>query len=177
MNLRKRIMALLMDNSLRRWGQKPKRLLEKIGVESEMRVLEVGCGSGLFTVPASELVGQKGTLYALDPDTEMMQILQEKIERKGLRNIETIVAGAEETGLDDDSIDSAYMVDTLHHIAQKERALKELHRVLKPRGALVILDTHLKAGDIVEMASKQSFSLASSDKIDRFLHMTAFQKR
>jgi ubiquinone/menaquinone biosynthesis C-methylase UbiE len=170
-------MALLMDNPLRRWGQKPKRLLKRIGLERGMRVLEIGCGPGFFTIPASELVGEEGMLYALDPDAEMVQILKEKATRKGLRNIETIVAGAEETGLDDDSIALVFMVDTLHHIERKERALQELHRVLKPETAMVILDTHLKAEDIVEMASSQGFSVTGSEKADRFLHMTKLQKR
>jgi ubiquinone/menaquinone biosynthesis C-methylase UbiE len=151
--------------------------LERIGLEGERRVLEVGCGPGFFPLPASQLVSGEGALYALEPDAGMVQILQEKARRKELRNVETIVAGAEETGLDDDSTDFAYMVDTFHHIEQKERALQELHRVLKPGDALVIVDTHLKAGDIVEMASSQGFSLTSSEKADRFLHATRLQKR
>lgn len=164
MNLPTRIMALLMDNPLRRWGQKPKSLLERMGLESGMRVLEVGCGPGFFAIPASELLGGEGMVYALDPNAGMVQILREKARRRGLRNIETIVASAEETGLDDDSIDFIYMVDTLHHIEQKERAFKELHRVLTPGGYVVIADTHMGATEIVDMASKQGFSLTSSEK-------------
>lgn len=79
--------------------------------------------------------------------------------------------------MDDDSIDFIYMVDTLHHIEQKERAFKELHRVLTPGGYVAIADTHVGATEIVDMASKQGFSLTSSEKADRFLHVTKLQKQ
>lgn len=68
------------------------------------------------------------------------------------------------------------MMDTLHHIEHKE-SLKELHRVLTPGGNLAIMDTYIEARDIVDIASKQGFSVAGSEETDRFLKMTRLQKQ
>ncbi len=61
-----RIISLMHDNPLVPIFRNPYRLLEVAGIKSGQKVLEVGCGPGFFTIPAAKIVGEEGSIYAVD---------------------------------------------------------------------------------------------------------------
>ncbi|MGZ7119707.1 MAG: methyltransferase domain-containing protein, partial [Methanobacterium sp.] len=62
-----------LDSNYRRMIQPPEKLIERSGIKEEMRVLEVGCGSGAFTNYISRAVGNNGEVYASDIQPEMLE--------------------------------------------------------------------------------------------------------
>ena len=101
--------------------------------------LDYGCGAGSFTFPAARMVGEKGKVYALDCFPRQLEIVREESKKRGLTNIETILSNGR-IELSDASIDVVWMCDVLHEIKERREVLKELHRVLRGKGTLVIYD-------------------------------------
>ena len=58
--------GMMMESRLRQWLMNPVRTLHGAGIEPGQTVLEVGCGTGFFTLPAAELIGDQGCLVAMD---------------------------------------------------------------------------------------------------------------
>lgn len=102
-------------------------------------VLDYGCGTGEFTIPAAEIVRNTGKVYALDYFKRQLGIVKRKVAKKGLHNVETIHSDSK-THLPDESVDVVWMCDVLHEVRKKKMVMRELHRVLKREGALVIYD-------------------------------------
>src|SRR5450756_2016944 len=65
-----------LDSDLRRRLQSPAAIIERSGIDTGMRVLEVGCGNGGFTTAVARMVGEYGTVFALDIQAEMLEKLQ-----------------------------------------------------------------------------------------------------
>lgn len=84
-------------------------------------------------------MGSKGKVYALDCFCLQLERVLARAQRARLDNVETILS-TRETGLADESVDVIWMCDVLHEISERRLVLEELHRVLKPDGALVIYD-------------------------------------
>ena len=78
------------------------------------------------------------TLDILDVQQEMLDHTMSRAGGLGLTNIVPTRADAEELPYPDDSFDAAYLVATLGEVAERNRALEELRRVLKPGGRLVV---------------------------------------
>jgi ubiquinone/menaquinone biosynthesis C-methylase UbiE len=116
----------------------PYKVLKVAGLESGQRVLEVGCGPGFFTIPAARIVGEKGSVHALDISPLAVQRVQQKIEKEGVTNVETILADAAQTGLPDQSFDLIFVFGLAHPIGDLGNILTELHRLLKPAGTLSV---------------------------------------
>lgn len=123
--------------------QPPDTLIQRSGIKKEMHVLEVGCGSGAFTTSAARAVGKKGRAFALDVQLGMLNQLQRKLrkpENQDIENVKLIHASAYGLPFDNDSLDLVYMVTVLQEIPDKQRALKETRRVLKPGGLLAVTE-------------------------------------
>lgn len=103
-----------------------------------MRALDLGCGFGFYTFPMSDLVGPEGTVYALDHSPDCVSHITVGAKDRGRRNIEAVLSKAEDTGLPSESIDIILIVLVLHDIVDKEMAVRECHRILKPSGSLAI---------------------------------------
>ena len=56
----------MMESRLRKWLMNPVKTLQGAGIEPGQTVLEVGCGTGFFTIPAAEMIGDQGCLVAMD---------------------------------------------------------------------------------------------------------------
>ncbi|MFQ6074510.1 MAG: class I SAM-dependent methyltransferase [Candidatus Bathyarchaeia archaeon] len=110
----------------------------RVGVQEGMRVVDLGCGFGFYTFAMSDLVGPEGTVYALDHSPDCINHITMRAKDSGRRNIEAILSKAEDTGLPSDSVDIILIVLVLHDIEDKERAVRECYRVLKPSGLLAI---------------------------------------
>jgi ubiquinone/menaquinone biosynthesis C-methylase UbiE len=105
-----------------------------------MKVIEVGCGSGAYTLFVSEAVGKKGKVFALDIQEKMLGMLKRKIKKNKVKNIEMLHASAYKIPLKSNSIDLAYMITVLQEIPDKEKALKEIKRILKPKGLISVTE-------------------------------------
>ena len=133
----------LLDSGYRRRIQPPAQFIERSGIKKGMRVLDLGCGSGAFTPFVARAVGEKGKVYALDIQADMLKQLERKLakhENKDIRNIKVIEGNAYELPFDDGSLDLVYMVTVLQEIPDRNRALHEVKRVLKAGGILAVTE-------------------------------------
>ena len=132
-----------LDSNYRRKLQSPDKLIERSGIQAGMKILDLGCGSGAYTTFVAKAVGEKGKVYALDIEPKMLEQLKNKLnkpENKDIKNIELIQKSAYELPFDDNSLDLIYMVTVLQEIPDRQRALKEVKRVLKSDGILAVTE-------------------------------------
>lgn len=115
----------------------PMRYLKEKGLKKGMVFADIGCGPGFFVFPASEIVGKNGKVYAVDTQQEMLDELK---KRKPAENV--FVLKSEETKLPVNSAtaDIVLMVFVLHEVYKPKEFLKEIKRVLKPSGRLIVID-------------------------------------
>jgi len=131
----------IVDNPLRRWDVR--HALERAGLRAGETVLELGPGPGAFTVDAAQRVGPEGRLIAVDIQPGMIAQVNARVKAAGVTNVETHVASAFELPLPDASVDRAYLITVLPEIPDPVRALREVHRVLKPGGVVSMTEEFL----------------------------------
>jgi len=133
----------LLDSDYRRFIQPPGLILERSGIQAGMTVLEIGPGSGAYTTFVARAVGEKGTVYALDIQADMLAQLQAKLElpeNEDIDNVKLYNRSAYELPFEFGSLDLVYLITAFQEIPDKEKALKEVMRVLKPGGYLSITE-------------------------------------
>ena len=134
-----RLMALVMESSLRRRFFDPVKTLKGARIKSGQEILEVGCGTGFFTIPAAELVGDEGCVYAIDSHPLAIDQVAGKVRDAGLTNVRLIRADATEAGLASGSIDLALLFGVVPSpTLPMDRLLPEMFRLLRPEGALAV---------------------------------------
>jgi ubiquinone/menaquinone biosynthesis C-methylase UbiE len=102
------------------------------------RVLEVGPGTGYYTLTVAERLGPEGRLDVFDLQQEMLDHTMRRAGERGLANITPTRGDATQLPYDDATCDAAYLVTVLGEIPDQAAALAELRRVLKPGGRLVV---------------------------------------
>jgi len=125
-----------------------------------MWVVDVGSGPGRLTLPAAQLVGPTGVVVALDTQSEMLRILEERMAKRGVSNIRTILGGVGEGRLSHGVFDRALLVTVLGEIPDQLRALREIYDALKPGGILSITevfpDPHYQRKTTVRKLAEQA---------------------
>ena len=116
----------------------PYKILRAAGLEPGQKVLEAGCGPGFFTVPAARIVGEKGSVLAMDVNPVAVEHVRRKIEQAGVTNARVIVADATKTNLPAGSFDLVFVFGLARPIGDMTAIWAELHRLLKPQGILSI---------------------------------------
>jgi SAM-dependent methyltransferase len=114
------------------------RLLEILDPQPGERVLEVGPGTGYYTLDVAARVGREGSVEILDVQQEMLDHTMRRAGEAGLANVTPTLADATAMPYEDDSFDAAYLVTVLGEVPDQAAAIRELRRVLKPGGRLVI---------------------------------------
>jgi len=116
-------------------------ILDHLGLQPGMAVLDLGCGPGRLTVPAAQRVGSGGRVVSVDLQAGMLARAKEKARAASLTNIEFIQAGAGEGKLGHGRFDRAILVTVLGEIPDRTGALKEIFDALKPGGILSVTET------------------------------------
>jgi len=126
------------------------QLLEDVGLKAGQVVLDFGCGSGTYTVPAARIVGDKGKVYALDKDSKVLNELMQKAGSAELNNVERIKTHGElEIELADGSVDVALLFDVLHsyyfcRVEDRRKLLDEVYRVCKAEALVLVYPKHME---------------------------------
>jgi ubiquinone/menaquinone biosynthesis C-methylase UbiE len=114
------------------------RLREALEPQPGERVLEVGPGTGYYSLDVAEWVGPGGTLDVFDLQQEMLDHTMRRAGERGVANITPTQGDARSLSYPDGTFDRAYLITVLGEIPDQDAALRELARVLKPGGRLVV---------------------------------------
>ena len=102
-----------------------------------MDVLEVGPGTGYFSIHFAKYLN-KGKLYLLDIQQEMLEIAEKRIERKGMKNVEYKITDGNAIDYQNNSFDRIFLVAVFGEIENKRTYLTEFNRIMKTGGLLSI---------------------------------------
>ena len=114
------------------------RLREVLEPGRGERLLEVGPGTGYYALPVAEWLSPGGTLAILDVQQEMLDHTMSRARAAGLDNVEPALADARSLPYPDAAFDGAYLVTVLGEIPDQDAALRELRRVVRPGGRIVV---------------------------------------
>jgi ubiquinone/menaquinone biosynthesis C-methylase UbiE len=129
-----------LDRAEREEEEAPERALEAMGVRPGQTVVDLGAGSGYFTVRLAPRVGPTGRVIAVDIQPEMIARLRERLQREGIANVTPVLGSASDPKLPDGSADLVLMVDVYHELASPQQMLRHIARALRPGGRLVLLE-------------------------------------
>jgi ubiquinone/menaquinone biosynthesis C-methylase UbiE len=129
-----------LDNPQRRMMLPPEETLRKLGLKEEAIMADIGCGIGYFTIPAGQIVGMKGKVYALDIDEEMVREVDETKKSNNLTNIETMKVAEYDLKLTDASVSFAFTCNVLHEIGDLDRFGEEIKRIMADKGRLAVIE-------------------------------------
>jgi ubiquinone/menaquinone biosynthesis C-methylase UbiE len=114
-----------------------------MGLREGMKIGDFGAGTGHFSIAAAHVVGTSGRVYAIDIQEEILTHLHDSALRNGHKNIETIWGNIEKRGgtkLRSESLDGVIISNTVFQLEHKEEAIKEIIRVMKHGGKLLVID-------------------------------------
>lgn len=126
------------------WVQAPhpfitrERLLQALDPRPGERILEIGPGTGYYTLVVAKAVEPKGTLDIFDLQQEMLDHTMRRSRDAGIDNIEPRQGDATQLPYEDGSFDGVFLVTVLGEIPDRHAALSEIRRVLKATGRLVV---------------------------------------
>lgn len=114
-------------------------LIEKLGVKPGDIVLDVGCGTGRHTLHVAGITGPCGRVVGIDPSVQRIEVALRKVGDAPFPNVNFEIGNSNDLyRFEDDSFDIVYLNIVLHWILEKEYALSQIYRVLKPGGRLGI---------------------------------------
>ncbi len=126
--------------------QKPKELVEALGVKPGSTVVDLGTGPGYMLPFLSPAVGAKGRVIAEDIQTDFLDKAREKAAELGLKNITFVLGSDTDPHLPANSADLVLVLDAYHHFDYPEKMLAAFRLSLKPGGRLAIVEYHKRRG-------------------------------
>ncbi len=130
--------ARFLDNPMRRRLQPPAEVVGWVDIRDDMQILEIGPGSGTFTVEAARRVGENGKVFAVDISPAIISRLERKLQQDKITNVTVETASANQLPYSENYFDRIFMITVLGEIPDKRRALLEIKRVLKDDGLLAV---------------------------------------
>ncbi|MEH7331382.1 demethylmenaquinone methyltransferase [Neobacillus drentensis] len=115
--------------------------MKKMNVQPGSKALDVCCGTADWTIALAEAVGPSGEVTGLDFSQNMLNVGIEKVKQLKLNQVKLIHGNAMELPFEDDSFDYVTIGFGLRNVPDYLQVLKEMHRVVKPGGIAVCLET------------------------------------
>jgi len=130
--------ARAFDDPARDRWQMPHEVIQALRLAPDAVVADIGAGTGYFAVRLAHMT-PKGRVFAVDIEPDMVRYLGERAKREKLPNVEPVLAKPADPQLPA-KVDRVLIVDTYHHIDQREKYFRRLLGYLKPGGEVAIVD-------------------------------------
>ncbi|MEI7462846.1 MAG: methyltransferase domain-containing protein [Candidatus Taylorbacteria bacterium] len=121
----------------------PATNLNKLGLTDGMKIVDLGAGSGFYSIEAAKRVGSTGRIYAVDVQKDLLERLRSVASTQGLHNIEVIWGNAEKIGgtkMREGIADRVIVSNILFQIEKPDDFALEVKRIVKPGGKVLLVD-------------------------------------
>jgi ubiquinone/menaquinone biosynthesis C-methylase UbiE len=126
--------------------QRPDQIMDALQIGEGSIVADLGAGGGWFTVRLARRVGPNGRVYAEDIQPQMINAIQSRVTREGLRNVIPVLGTATDPKIPDGTLDAVLIVDAYHEMEQPVTLLRNIARALKPAGLIGIVNAKKDGG-------------------------------
>ncbi|UCH93817.1 MAG: class I SAM-dependent methyltransferase [Candidatus Aminicenantes bacterium] len=133
-------LGYFLASPLRRCSQDPGKILRPY-IKEGMKVMDVGCAMGFFSLPLARMVGSTGQVVCIDLQEKMIASLKKRAAKAGLSpRIETRVCSEKSLEIDDipGEIDFALVFAVVHEVPDSEALFSQVHLAMKPAGKLLL---------------------------------------
>ena len=149
-----------LERSEREKEENVSRLIKNMGININDIIADVGAGSGYHAFKMAPLA-EKGLIYAVDIQPEMLDVIEKKKRSTKILNIETILGSEKSINLPKNSVDKILMVDVYHEFSYPIEMIESIKNALKPEGQLFLIeyrgeDSAVPIKKIHKMTEKQS---------------------
>jgi cyclopropane fatty-acyl-phospholipid synthase-like methyltransferase len=128
--------AKSFDDPARDEWQAPERIVATLRLDPKMTVADIGAGTGYLSM---RLAKQAGKVIASDIEASMVAYLKERAAKLGLKNVTAVQASETSANLPE-KVDLIVLLNTYHHIPNREVYFKQLASSLKKGGRLAVID-------------------------------------
>ena len=125
--------------------QQPEKVIAALKIQPGFVVADLGSGGGYFTFKLAEAVGPTGTVYAVDIDQDMIDLITKTAKERAAGNIEPVLAKANDPRLPKTGADLIFTSNTYHHIDNRVAYFANLRQYLRPGGSVAIIDFDRRA--------------------------------
>lgn len=147
-----REIAWVMGHQAAGWLERPERekeeaptkLIQALDVKAGMNIADVGAGSGYHTFRLSPMVGEKGKIYAVDIQQEMLDLMKKKAEKLGIKNVELVKGTEADPKLPKETLDLIFLVDVYHELSHPYEMTEKMVAALKPGGRIAFVEFRLE---------------------------------
>jgi len=130
----------LLEGPDRDAWQRPDQIMDAIGIADGAKVADLGAGGGWFTIRLARRVGPNGVVYAEDIQPQMIEAITRRVQREGLRNVQTILGAADDPRLPEGRVDAVLIVNVYNEMEDPVALLRNVARALAPKGRLGVID-------------------------------------
>jgi SAM-dependent methyltransferase len=135
--------AAIFDDPARDEWQKPDEVVRALKLAPEAAVADIGAGTGYFATRLARAL-PRGRVYGVDAEPDMVHYLEERAQRENLVNLTPLLARPDDPAIPS-RVDVVIMVDTYHHIPERERYFQLLQKSFRTGGRLAIIDFTLES--------------------------------
>ncbi len=123
-------------------------LLTNLGLQAGHTVCDMGCGNGYYALRIAQLIGNNGTVLAVDIQAEMLELLRKRMEDQRIENVVPVLGSVHDPRLMPGSCDLVLLVDVYHEFSHPELMLAAIRRALKPGGRVALVEFRAEDPDV-----------------------------
>jgi ubiquinone/menaquinone biosynthesis C-methylase UbiE len=170
--------------------QKPDQVMDALGIADGASVADLGAGGGWFTVRLARRVGPQGVVYAEDIQEQMLESIDRRVKREGLRNVRMVLGASDDPKLPPELLDGVLIVDVYHEVTQPVEFLRNVKQALTQQGRLGIIEFKRDGGgpgppmeervdeaSVVKYADAAGFRLISRETFLPYQYLLIFGKK
>jgi ubiquinone/menaquinone biosynthesis C-methylase UbiE len=134
----------MLEDPARDAYQKPHEVVMSLDIKEGESIADIGAGSGYFAFRFAHHVGEKGKVYAVDINPDMILHMNRRIRDLQVKNVVTVLSAPDDPLLPDNSIDRFFICETWHHISAQTQYLALMKKMLKSKGQVIMIDFQKK---------------------------------
>jgi ubiquinone/menaquinone biosynthesis C-methylase UbiE len=132
--------AKMFNRKAARRQSKADEILKTLNIQPGQIIADIGSGGGFFTLLFSQLIGDKGRIYAIDTNQDFLEFINTQAAKQGITNITTVRATEQTIPLPTHSIDLVFVRNVYHHLQNRTQYFSEAKQLLTSEGRIAIIE-------------------------------------